>query len=348
MVRFETGAADVSRPAGWDGVCAAAREAAGDPIAALRIAPAVGELLDRPGTGRTLQLWQSLADLAAIDLTVARALEPHVDALAILAEAPGGGLRDSTDEATWGVFAAEGPGTRLDATTRDDGFLLNGRKPWCSLASHLDRALITAWTSQSTRRLFAVDLHHPGVSAAEAPWAARGLAQVVSVPVDFDEVPATPVGEDGWYLNRPGFAWGGIGVAAIWWGGAAGIARSMLSSATSRDPDQISRMLLGEADTRLHAAAAVLAQAAHAVDSGGLQGSGVWASALRVRHLVHDACEAVLRCAAHGLGPGPLTLDEEHARRVSDLEVYLRQHKAERDAATVGDALLTGMESTWA
>ena len=46
------------------------------------------------------------------DLSVARAMEPHLDACAILAEsgAPSPARRD-----TWGVFAAEGPGVRLEA-----------------------------------------------------------------------------------------------------------------------------------------------------------------------------------------------------------------------------------------
>ena len=36
------------------------------------------------------------------------------------------------------------------------------------------------------------------------------------------------VGEPGWYLDRPGFAWGGIGVAAVWYGATVAVARRVV------------------------------------------------------------------------------------------------------------------------
>ncbi len=348
MVTFDVDAAAAAQPPGWSGVLESARAAAGNPVTALRLAPRIAGMHATPGTGDTPRLWRAMADLGAVDLTVARAVEPHLDALAILGQASADGL-DVPDRAdgAWGVFAAEGPDTRLEAHGEHGAVRLTGRKPWCSLAGLLDAALVTAWTPRGRRQLFAVDLHETGVNVSDSPWAARGLAAVTSVPVDFHDVPATPIGPEGWYLERPGFAWGGIGVAAMWWGGAAGIVRTMLHAALQREPDQVGRMLLGDADAALHTAAAVLNGAAHAVDAGALQGKHAWPATLRIRHIVHDACEAVLRCAAHGLGPGPLTSDEDHARRVSDLQVYLRQHKAERDSVSIGDGLLTGMAATW-
>ena len=41
-----------------------------------------------PGGGRTAELWRSLADLAAVDVELARIVEPHLDASAILAKHP--------------------------------------------------------------------------------------------------------------------------------------------------------------------------------------------------------------------------------------------------------------------
>jgi hypothetical protein len=43
----------------------------------------------------------------------------------------------------------------------------------------------------------------------------------------------------------------------------------------------------------------------------------------------------------HCLGPAPLAQDERHARRVADLQLYVRQHHAERDEATLGRQVLT-------
>ncbi len=55
-------------------------------------------------------------------------LEPHLDALAILGQAG-----EEAAPGTWGVFAAEGPGEPLRATTGGSAYVLDGRKHWCSL-----------------------------------------------------------------------------------------------------------------------------------------------------------------------------------------------------------------------
>ena len=41
------------------------------------------------------------------------------------------------------------------------------------------------------------------------------------------------------------------------------------------------------------------------------------------------------------LGAGPLAHDAEHAQRVADLSVYVRQHHGERDLAGLGELLRT-------
>ncbi len=315
--------------------------ASGDVAAALELADLVGDRLPTPGGGRTGHLWSALASVAAADLTVARTLEPHVDALAILDQAGVG-----PEPGTWGVFAAEGPGAPLHAEPSGTSYVLNGRKHWCSLAGALDRGLISARVGEQ-RQLFAVDLSAPGVSPVSGTWVARGLSAVDSGPVDFVDVTASAVGAPGWYLERPGFAWGGIGVAAVWLGGAVGIARRLMASAASRPPDQVALMHLGAVDAQLHAARCVLEQASYAVDAGVLAGAAGWRAALRVREVVALAAEEVLRRAAHGLGPGPLATDEEHARRVADLELYLRQWHAERDQAALGQELTRAGANGW-
>ena len=62
--------------------------------------------------------------------------------------------------------------------------------------------------------------------------------------------------------------------------------------------------------------------------------------ATRTRQLVSDAARQVLATAATALGPAPLVAVEEHARRVADLEVYLRQHHGDRDLAALGAQVL--------
>jgi hypothetical protein len=86
----------------------------------------------------------------------------------------------------------------------------------------------------------------------------------------------------------------------------------------------------------------VLAGAAAEIDNGKAEGPMGAELDLRVRAVVADAAERTLRQVGHALGPAPLAFDEEHARRVADLELYLRQHHAERDLARLGEAALAG------
>ncbi|KPG88514.1 hypothetical protein AEQ27_00900 [Frigoribacterium sp. RIT-PI-h] len=343
-------------------------------------APTVDEALDLavelgrhgalPGLGSTADLWQALATLAAHDLGAARAVEPHLDALAILdqhaedvaATSPetlpdeDGGegsvlpARARTDDSfTWGVFAAEGPGVRLEGSRRSDAtgaWSLTGTKPWCSLAGTVDGALVTAWVGDE-RRLFSVDLRQQGVTVTADAWPARGLVEIPSGPVDFDDVEAHEVGAPGWYLERPGFSWGGIGGAACWHGGAAGAARPLLAAAvtaSSRAPERPADphllQALGLVDTRLADARRALVEAADLVDAGEATGEAGRLLAKRVRGTVAHARDEGLAPAPRALGPAPRATDAAHAKRGADLELYPRQPHGERDDASLGQTVL--------
>jgi hypothetical protein len=321
---------------GWASGLITDCDGAGEDIgAALKVAEAYGILLPQPGCGQTASRWAALAAAGEHNLTVARVLEAHSDALAILAEAgepqPGG---------TWGVFAAEAAPHRLEAHRSGRSVTLTGVKPWCSLAALLDSALVTAHVGSNARQLFRVSLRDPSVSAGlPGAWVARGLRTVVSVPVQFDDTPAKPVGPPGWYLTRAGFAWGGIGVAACWHGGARGLLATLVRESAGR-PGDLAAMHVGMVDSALHAAEAVLGEAAALIDAGQAEGGAGQVLGLRVRAAVADAVELAIRQVGHALGPAPLAFDEDHARRLADLELYVRQHHAERDLARLGEAVL--------
>lgn len=313
---------------------AAARAAADDIGAALGVAAEFGASFPHPGEGRTWLRWELLAAAGAGDLTVARTLEPHTDALTILHEA---GV--PAQPGLWGVFAAEAPGGSLRATTDAGRWRLNGTKSWCSLAGHLDHALVTAH-AEDGRRLFAVSLSDPTVSVDEDAWVARGLRHLTTGPVHFAGTPAQPVGGPSWYLDRPGFGWGGIGVAACWFGGANALRDTVRDALASGRPGEIARMHLGAVDVAQYAAGACLRLAATEVDAGRAEGGTGALLAARVRAVVADAAERTLATSGHVLGPAPLAYDEEHARRVADLQLYVRQHHGERDLAGIGADVL--------
>jgi alkylation response protein AidB-like acyl-CoA dehydrogenase len=295
-----------------------------------------------PGTGDTLDFFEALASIASADLGVVRAIEPHLDAVAILGQA---GL--DAPQGSWGVFAAEGGDDPLTATKTETGWRLSGTKPWCSLANRLDNALVTAHTGAGTRSLFSVRLRDEGVDVIEGAWHARGLAEIPSGPVHFDDVKGDPVGEPGWYLSRPGFAWGGIGVAACWFGGAVGIARTVFAAAAREGSSPFVLMHLGAIDTAIEGARRALAEAAALIDAGAASDSSASLLAKRVRSTVAQSVETVIVRAGRALGPAPLALDAEHAKRVSDLELYVRQHHAERDEASLGTALVSRGSLPW-
>ncbi|NQX16206.1 acyl-CoA dehydrogenase family protein [Rathayibacter sp. VKM Ac-2857] len=322
-----------SLPDDVDGALALARTLSADP--------------PRPGTGRTAELHDLLERLARHDLGVARTIEPHLDALAILGEA-GLSARDvGVDaDAVWGVFAAEGGDEPLVATPDGDAWRLNGVKPWCSLAGRLDAALITAHVGDGSgeRRLFAVRLGDGTATPEQNAWHARGLTEIPSGPVRFSGTRAQEVGAPGWYLSRPGFAWGGIGVAACWLGGARGVAATLARAAARReDPHLLAH--LGAVDTALSAGRRALDEASALIDAGEAEGARGALLAERVRGTVASAVEEILLRAGRALGPAPLALDAEHAKRVADLALYVRQHHAERDDAALGRAVLASGET---
>ena len=324
-----TGSAGSGVPA-WAGPLLHGCRGAGEDIgAALQLAADYSMRLPQPG-GQTASRWAVLSAVAERNLTVARVLEAHSDALAILAEAGA-----EAPAATWGVFAAEAPGQALEAEKRDGRFILTGTKPWCSLAGHLDFALVTARRGDD-RQLFQVSLRHPSVSP-EPPgrWIARGLRTVTSAAVHFDGTPAEPVGAPRWYLTRPGFAWGGMGVAACWHGGARGLQATLRQTSAGR-PGDLTDLHAGVVDAALYASQAVLNGAAGAVDGGYAAGPEGEILALRVRAVVAAAVERTIRQVGHALGPASLAFDEDHTRRVADLELYVRQHHGERDLARLG------------
>jgi len=323
---------------GWAGPLVASSRAAGeDTGCALHLARRYGTLLPQPGGGQTARRWAVLAAVAEQNLTAARVLEAHSDALAILAEAGA-----PPPDGTWGVFAAEAEAHRLTASAGPGGpggpVTLTGVKPWCSLAGQLDNALVTAHGPDG-RQLYRVSLRDPAVTVDPPDgWVARGLRTVTSVAVRFSGAAAEPVGAPGWYLTRPGFAWGGMGVAACWYGGALGL-RAAIAAAAARRGSELTSMLLGATDISLYGCLSAFGRAASQVDSGAARGTAGELLGLRLRSLAAAAAEQALRNAGHALGPAPLAFDEEHARRAADLELYIRQHHAERDLARLGSML---------
>ena len=169
----------------------------------------------------------------------------------------------------------------------------------------------------------------------DGTWPAVGMAGSDSRTVRFTGAPARPVGGPGQYVERPGFWHGGVGVAACWYGGAAGIADALLTAARKRDLSPHAAAHLGAVDVLLSGARTTLLDAAARIDAD--PAASAQLLAFRVRAGVEAAATQVIDHVGRALGAGPLCQDAGHARRVADLTVYLRQSHAEADLAHLGD-----------
>ena len=287
-----------------------------------------------PGGGATALRWLRLVDLTETDIVAGRLAEAHTDAVAILAEL--GGPEPKPDQ-LWGVWAAEPPNAAVRACSSGDAVTLDGTKAWCSGAGICSHALVTARLASDERGLFAVNLHHPSVRPLPSTWRNPGMAQSDTRSVQFTGTPAVPVGRPGEYLSRPGFWHGAIGVSACWLGGARSVANPLYARAASDAADLHSLAHLGAVDAALAAGDAMLMAAAVDVDEDPLNREGsAELIARRTRAVIETAVDETIKRTARALGPGPLCEDAEHAQRVADLTVYVRQSHAERDLEQLG------------
>lgn len=298
--------------------------------------------LPLPGHGATAERFRRLAAVGRRDLVEARLAEGHHDAVAIRAELADAGPGVTGER--WGVWAAVPASVR--AEHHDGRWRLTGDRPWCSGAAWCTHALVTAAADDGIR-LFAVRNAAPHAEPLDGTWPAVGMAGSDSRTVRFTDAPARPVGGPGAYVDRPGFWHGGIGVAACWYGGAAGIGDTLRAAAraeVAKDVGPHARAHLGAVDVALSGARTVLADAAARIDADPRRDAH--RLALRVRATVEAAATEVMDRVGRALGAGPLSLDAAHARRVADLTVYLRQSHAEKDLEQLG-RLVAEEEDAW-
>lgn len=329
-------------------------QASTDPLPAPRTAASLGAELRRlvrsgelelplPGGGHTPARWAALAALGRRDLTLGRLAEGHLDALAILAEAGAA----TTPGALYGVWAARSGGTGARLFNDGNEIRMTGTVRFCSGANLLDRALVAASSPDEDGQagwLIDLGLAGPGIDRDQGSWQAIGMDASDSIDVRFDDVLVTPamvIGTPGWYVSRRGFALGGGGVAAVWLGGAAGILDAVLGQlahAARVDEHQLAH--LGALHTALRSAEALLVESARRIDDDPALDPAVLTATCRAaaERAAWDILDRVPRIT----GPTPLCRDRRFAQQLADLQVYVRQHHAERDLAALGRDLLVG------
>ena len=303
-----------------------------------RVAAAVrdarlGDLtLPAPGGGDTTGRWRTLAAWGRDDLPSARLAEGHTDALAVLGEA---GARPHAG-AAYGVWAARSGGSGAELR----GGRLEGTVRFCSGAHLLDRALVVAAAPDGSR-MIDVDLTTPSVRAVHGTWRAAGLEASDSEDIELDGVavdPGSVIGPPGFYTDRPGFWWGGGGVAAVWLGGAAGVLDDLLAALGDDEPDPHTLAAVGTLHTSVTATDALLTRLAAAIDADPTHDhrDDVWTA----RDAAERTARAVVDIGPEAAGVAALSRRVGFAGRIADLQIFVRQHHGGRDRAALGRAVL--------
>lgn len=276
------------------------------------------------------------------DVPLSRLLEGHVDALRILDQAG----REPVASVLYGVWASRSQQTGVAARpTAGDGLVLDGTIRFASGTGVLDRALVPAWLGAGTHVLVDLDVRELPVDTTQWSTAAMEVSRshtvtVAEVPVGADRV----IGPPGFYLGRPGFFPGGVGVAACWAGGAARLADLVQARLSDPVPDSIS-LRLGSIRLQLAAASAALSTAAtlldadfprgHAADP--TSGSPDWrAVSTEARAVVASAVDTVINETHRISGPAGLAYDVDLSRAAHDLRLYVLQQNADGDALYLG------------
>lgn len=297
-------------------------------------------VLPVPAAGHTSERHRRLFDVARRDVALARLVEAHVDALAILAEAG----RAPRPRVAYGVWAADAPADRLHVSPQQrPGIVgLTGTKAFCTGAGIVDRALVTV-SAGSDVILVDVDVRPSAeVGFDNSDWVAAAFADTRTARAAFAGVNVAPddvIGEPGWYLDRVGFWHGACGPAACWAGGAAGLADWMLDAVRDKPPEPHRDAHLGALQATRWRMTAALAGAGDEIDRSPLDQPAAHRLALALRADVERGCTEIVDHIGRAMGPRPAAFEPAISRRLAEVQLYIRQCHAERDLEALGRAV---------
>ncbi len=265
-------------------------------------------------------LVSALTETARVDLALARLVEGHADAMRILDQAD-----EQAHRGVYGVWASRSLGTGVTGQFRKGSWVVRGELRFASGVDLIDRALIPVWVDQTRHQLLDLPLAEGSFEGDPGSWRTTAMDATRSWTVRVDTVAPinATVGSLDWYLSRPGFVIGGLGVAAVWAGGAYLVVDILTAAAQSFPftPGQLRR--LGAVDQAAWEARTAVDNVASRLDE--LPRSVVAVEVGRARTTAAQACERVIAEAAHIVGPGGLSRNERLVRSTQDLGIYVRQ-----------------------
>jgi alkylation response protein AidB-like acyl-CoA dehydrogenase len=257
----------------------------------------------------------------------------------------------------YGVWASRSMQSGIGARVQDESLVLDGTLRFASGAGVIDRALVPVWLADGGHQL--VDLTTTGLTVDSSRWRTSAMAasrtyelSVAGIRVEKSDL----VGPTNFYLGRPGFFPGGVGVAACWAGGAARVFDLVRRRHGSPSASQQRR--LGVIRTDLVAAVSAVRLAAARLDTLDLDLAGGSDPALdldrvggsdpvtavdpqvlatEARACVASAVRRIIAEARLITGPPGVALDDELSHALPDLELYALQQNADGDAMVLGD-----------
>lgn len=284
-----------------------------------------------------VELITELMAVGRTDVPLSRLVEGHVDAVRICAQAGHAIAQD----ALYGVWASRSQATGVRATRTSDGLVLDGVIKFASGAGVIDRALVPVWVDDDTHLL--VDLTLAELPVDRTAWqsAAMTVSSSHTVEVRSVSVPATAqVGPDDFYLSRPAFFPGGVGVAAVWAGAAARVTDTVQAWTAHGAPTPAKDLRRGRIRIDLAVAGALVLQAAHALDLLLPDPAAAEADRRALQEVSTEArggvAEAVTRILAESRrlgGAAGLAFDAPLTHALADLDLYVLQQSADGDAA---------------
>lgn len=170
--------------------------------------------------GAALETMEMLRMLGSGNLSVARLVEAHLNAIRLIVQCgtraqAAAMARDVLDGHVFGLWVTDAPDSPV---TLDGRFVLRGAKMPCSGAGHATRALVTAKDPSSGIHMLLVQLDDCD-RANLAGWHVHGMRAACNGRMTIDGLhagPDTVIGMEGDYLRQPDFsagAWRGSAVA---------------------------------------------------------------------------------------------------------------------------------------
>jgi alkylation response protein AidB-like acyl-CoA dehydrogenase len=279
-------------------------------------------------------LFVELRKLGRRSVPGGRLAEGHVDALRILQQAG----RAPHPGALYGVWASRSRGAAVTARSADgtDGpLLLSGTMPFASGCGVIDRSLVTVVTETEPARNLLVDAAVDRWKYDQESWCsdAMSVSRSFTLQLDAEPVPADAVvGEPGFYLERPAFLPGGIGVAAVWTGGAQAVLDVLVGWLSAGTLDQAQSLRIGGIALEIDTCCALLDRAAAVLDGPAeLIPDETAALCTYTRAGIGAAVRRALQTARDCAGPAGAAHVPQLSGAIADLDLYVRQQHADRD-----------------